>query len=368
MKRPKIKSMHLPLRISPTRIRIGGIHYGVGHEIEDEDGVVWQLLGLMDGSRTVDELVRDFLAERNDLDEGSVREAVATLTASGFVEDAGAPPPPELSEAELERYDRNAHFFGWIDLEPRPSRWEIQRRLKAASVTVLGLGGAGSAAATSLVAAGIGHVECVDFDVIEKSNLNRQVLYTERDIGRPKVESAVARLQELNSDVKVAGRELQVQSSDDVAELMRDADLLLMCADRPTRTIIFWASDAAVATRTPWVANFYNGPMVVVGTFIPFEVPCYRCLRHHAEVTGKDADAGIRLFEVDSNAVIAPTAALTGNFAALEAIYFLGGLSPQTVGGLFHFNLLAYDTHYFFQAPFWDDCPACAGGRAEGPK
>ncbi|HEX6490670.1 MAG TPA: hypothetical protein VF002_04780 [Gaiellaceae bacterium] len=104
--------------------------------------------------------------------------------------------------------------------------------------------------------------------------------------------------------------------------------------------------------------------MAAVGTFIPFEVPCYRCLRHHAEEQGLDPGVGEQLVEVpDVNAVIAPTAMLTGNLAALEAIYLLGDLRPQTIGRILHQNLIVYAHLYFIQPPFWKDCPACGSER-----
>ncbi|WP_433018674.1 HesA/MoeB/ThiF family protein [Kribbella sp. CA-294648] len=86
-----------------------------------------------------------------------------------------------------------------MDLTPRASRYDVQARLKASSVVVLGLGGTGSAVASALVAAGVGAVHCVDFDIIEEGNLTRQLRYTEEDLGKPKVPVAVKRLSRMNS-------------------------------------------------------------------------------------------------------------------------------------------------------------------------
>jgi molybdopterin-synthase adenylyltransferase len=359
MSKPRIKQMHNPRRPSPDKIRIGGAHFGIGSEIEDPDGRIWPILKLIDGTRSLDEIVGAARSADPELSAAEIREVVETLTGAGFVEDAAAPPPPDLTPSELERYDRSAYFFAWIDLAPRGSRWELQQRLKAANVTVLGLGGAGSAAAMSLVASGVGSVHCVDFDVVEKSNLNRQLLYNEEDIGLPKVERAVERLRLLNSDVEVSGHEARIEGPRDLEAIMEGRDLLVMCADRPPVEIANWSSDAAAATGTPWVMSFYNGPAVVVGTFVPFEVPCFRCIKHHAEVTGQDAEAGEFLFTVDANASLAPAAAMTGHLAALEAIFFATGRETQARGRIFHLNLIAYDHQYFFEGPFWDECPAC---------
>jgi molybdopterin/thiamine biosynthesis adenylyltransferase len=366
MRRPKIKDTHNPIRFADGRIRIGGAHFGVAAEISDEHGVTWGLLGLMDGTRGQDEIVAELVADRPELDTDSVREAVDAIVAAGYVEDAAAEPPAGIDPEDVERYARGMNYYSWIDLEPRSTPWDVQRALKGARVTVLGLGGAGSAVAASLVASGVGHVHCVDADVVERSNLNRQLLYVEDDIGSSKVATAVARLRALNSSVEVTGEEAWIETEDDLVALMRDRDLFMLCADRPDpRSLLLWTSDAAARTRTPWISCFYNGPMVVTGTFVPFEVPCYRCLRHWAETEGRDADAGETLLDTYTNAVTAPTAGLTGNFAAYEAINFLGGLRPQTIGRLYHFNLVAFDHFYFVEPPFWADCPTC-GERARG--
>ncbi len=357
--------MHNPIRLPDGRVRIGGVQYGLAAELSNEDDATWTLLQLLDGTRTVEEVVAEFAA--SGVDPASVRETLNALVEAGHIEDAAAEPPPGLTEEDLERYERGANLYSWIDLTPRRSPWDVQLRLKNSSVTVLGLGGAGSAAATALVSSGIGSIRCVDFDVVERSNLNRQFLYTEADIGRRKVATAVERLRALNPSVEVVGEEAWVEGKDDLARLMDGQDLLLLCADRPDpRALLLRASDASTETRTPWISCFYNGPMAVVGTFVPFQVPCYRCLRHWAEETGRDADAGELLRTVDENAVIAPTAGITGNLAAYEAINVLGNIRPQTVGRLFHLNLLAYDHFYFVEPPFWDDCPACGSHVRQG--
>ncbi|HEX6490671.1 MAG TPA: ThiF family adenylyltransferase [Gaiellaceae bacterium] len=258
MERPRIKDMHTPVRLDEKTIRIGSAHFGVAAEIEDDDtSTVWSLLALLDGTRTTSEIVEEALRRDPRLDADSVRDGIATLVEDGFIEDAGARPPSALTAAERERYDRSADFYAWVDSKPRPSRWEVQRRLKQARVTVLGLGGIGSAVAASLAASGIGALHCVDFDVLEASNLNRQLLYREGDLGGSKVERAIEQLRHLNSFVEVSGEELRIGTGDDLVPLLADCDLFILCADRPEpRQILTWTSDAAVKTKTPWITSF----------------------------------------------------------------------------------------------------------------
>lgn len=364
IKLPRIKQAHNPELLPGNRIRIGSIHYGVGSEIaDDQEGIVWQLLHLMDGTRDINEIVDSLQETRPHLDRQSISQAINTLIASGFVEDASPDLPEGLTAVELERYSRSANYFGWIDTQARSSRYEIQRQLKAARITILGLGGIGSTVAMSLAAVGIGSIHCVDFDKVEMSNLNRQLLYTEDDIGLPKVDQAVQHLQRINSHIEITGEELEVRSSDDVASLMKKCDLFILSADKPAGLIDSWTNQAALSTGTPWLSSHYAGPMSVVGIYIPYQTPCYECVQEDERQRRYQLDGGngeTLLKKEGINSVIAPTANLAGHLAALEVIYFLAQLEPQTVGRIFHQNLIRYDHCYYIEPSFWDQCPVCA--------
>jgi molybdopterin/thiamine biosynthesis adenylyltransferase len=361
VKRPRIKPVLNPAQLTDHRILIGMNQYGVGSEIQDDDDdTIWHLLALMDGTRAAADIVGAMQMAQPDLEADSLYAIIDTLTDAGFVEDAGAEPPSNLSAAELARHRRSADFYAWIDTQPRASPFDIQSRLKEASVTVLGLGGSGSAMVMSLVAAGVGAVHCVDFDIVEVSNLSRQLLYTEDDVGQPKVARAVDRLQRLNSHVHVTGETRQVTSPAEIVDLMRGRSLFILCADKPTWLIQRWTNEAALRSSTPWLMSLYAGPMLVAGLFLPWQTPCYRCLEHNEALRrGDRLDGELPATTPEINAVIAPTANLTGHLGALEAIYFLGGLQPQTVGRIFHLNLMIYDHLYYVEPPRWELCPAC---------
>ena len=165
-----------------------------------------------------------------------------------------------------------------MDLIPRESSWEPQARLRDARVTILGVGGTGGIAALALAASGVGHLHCVDPDEVELSNLSRQILYSEDDIGQPKADSAVTRLRRLNADIEVTGQRLEATGIDDVLELARDCDVLLLGADRPPELRI-WTNRACLAAKRPWVDAGYHGPLVQVAAFVPGDGPCWECTR-----------------------------------------------------------------------------------------
>ena len=150
--------------------------------IEDCGAPVAELLRAADGTRSAAEV----LAAAGPLD--APEECLATLVAAGVLEDA-ALDAPGLDARSLERYDRQLAYFGQC-LPAGVTRSAAQLRLQDARVCVLGMGGLGSWAALSLATCGIGTIVGVDFDTVELSNLNRQVLYAESDIGAPKAQAA----------------------------------------------------------------------------------------------------------------------------------------------------------------------------------
>ena len=373
MRRPQIKGIHKPVRLTPTLINIGGRQMGIGAELDDEDGSLWRLLSLMDGTRTREEIVAALTAERPGMPEGEAAEALQAIIDAGYVEDAAAPPPPSLSPAEIDRYDRALNYYAWVDLTPRTSRYELQARLKASRVVILGLGGTGSAVASSLVAAGVGEVHCVDFDRIEAGNLTRQLLYAEDDIGQSKVRVAVDRLSRMNSYVRVSGEETRADSAGAIAKLAQGRDLLVLCADQPMHAIREWTNLAALKTGTPWLVAQYAGPMAVIGLFVPGQTCCQACLPGVTDTLREHYGAEPEeLFKFSGHSVIAPTANLTGHIAAMEAIYHLADLPTSTRGRMFHLSLTDLTYHYVVRPRPGRECGTCgwvgspASGEADG--
>lgn len=360
MLKPRVKSVHEPYTLPGNRMIIGLMQYGVAAEIQDdEDGTIARILVLLDGTRDVAQVCADLAATHPGIDEDSVREVVDQLIEQGFIEDAAAPLPDGFTAEAAERYDRARHFYAWIDGTARQSPFEVQARIGRARVGLLGLGGTGTAVAAALVASGIGSLHCVDFDVIDQPNLTRQLLYTERDLGQPKVKVAVERLRAMNSHVEVTGQECQVSSVDDLVSLMAECDAFVLCADRPVQHIQHWTNEAALRTGTPWFMALYTGPMTVVGSFLPHRTGCFTCLSRRPDKHEIQTD-GTPLRGLERpNAVIAATANVTGHLCALEVLYHVAGLPQQVAGRVFHQSVARWDHQYFIDVPHDPDCPSC---------
>ncbi|MDA4890070.1 ThiF family adenylyltransferase [Streptomyces sp. MS2A] len=383
MRRPRIKPEHRAYRTVDGHVRIGSVVHGIGAEVRDADGWVWSLVQAMDGTRSATDVVAEVSRRHPELrlPEPDIAQAMTDLTDAGYVEDAGAEPPAELSERERERYSRGMTLLRWMDLRPRSSAWEPQLLLRRARVLLIGVGGTGSAAARDLVASGVGRLHCVEPDVVELSNLNRQTLFREDDLGKPKLDAALTALRALNPDTEVTGERREVRGPADLEDLLTGAnsgspdgparapgyDALLLAADRPA-AIRRWANQVCLSTGTPWAEAGYRGPLVSVGVFTPGRGACWQCLRD-AEVErrdlrlgpGQDEDAASpRMPWNPANAV---TAGLSGGLLAHAALMLLCGVPPVEPGCRFGLNLMMPGDPVMQRARRRPDCPACR--RAE---
>jgi molybdopterin/thiamine biosynthesis adenylyltransferase len=362
MIRPRVKPEHAPYRIAGGKIRIGGVSYGLAAEIADPDGWVWTMLSAMDGTRGLPEIIEQVSAVHPGQPIAVLEQGAGQLLASGYVEDVAGPVPAALSERDIRRYDRATGYFRWLDLTPRQSSWAPQALLRDARVTILGVGGTGGVAAMALAATGIGHLRCVDPDVVELSNLSRQVIYGEDDIGKPKADSAVVRLRGLNSDIEVTGQRMEATCERDVLGLASDCDVLLLSADKPAglRT---WTNRACLAAGRPWVDSGYHGPLVQVAAFVPGEGPCWECTRlglrdSHARDGANPEDAPHRRDAVFT-AVGAVPAGMSGYLAAHLVIALITGIPPVVPGRVETVNMAKLDAPLAIGYPPHPDCPAC---------
>ncbi len=365
MRYPRVKPEHLPFRLPDGTIRIGGTVYGISAEIADPTGAVWSVLAALDGTRTVPQVADQLPGLPSD----DVAAVIGQLAAAGHLEDAGAPDPTELTARERERYRRGAEFYRWVDLTPRDSGWHPQRVFRASRVTMIGLGGTGGAAATALAASGIGRLHCIDPDTVELSNLNRQTLYTEDDLGRPKVAAAAERLGRLNSDIVVSTEQRRIGGQADVAALLPGCDVLVLAADDPP-DIRPWTNRACLAAGTPWVDGGYSGPVVTVGAYRPDPtLPCWECLRLAERARWLRADPALSAEAADQappprgTGVTAAAAALSGNLVAHAVLALLSGAPPLPTNCIYGFNLVRPEHRIFKQFPPAPDCPACGAGR-----
>ena len=283
-----------------------------------------------------------------------VRSAVATYQlqqlgytnvasmAGGFAawREIGAPVEAPLAPAQLERYSRHL-LIPEVGIAG-------QTKLLRSKVLLIGAGGLGSPAAYYLAAAGVGTLGIIDADVVDATNLQRQILHSTERIGESKVDSARRTLEALNPDVHVIGYKERLTSAN-IDRIIADYDVIVDGADNfPTRYLL---NDASVKWRKPVVHGSIYRFEGQVTVFKPFEGPCYRCLFHEPpppELAPSCAEAG----------VLGVLPGVIGTIQANETIKLLLGIGEPLIGRYLLFDALegAFREVRLRRDP---KCPAC---------
>jgi molybdopterin/thiamine biosynthesis adenylyltransferase len=366
MRKPRIKNVYPPFPLGNGIIQIGGIDHGMAAELtDDEQGNVWSLLNLMDGTRSEEEVVAAMRYRNSRIAAEEVVAAIAELIDSGYVEDAEDEPDPDtFSPEELGRYSRNLEFFSYFNV-PRQSRYSSQTRLKQSRVTVLGLGGLGSFVALSLASAGVGELLLVDDDIVELSNLNRQILYTTDDIGRFKCEAAAERLAAVNPNVRLEQINMRVSDVATAQACFAGRDLVICAADRPRVRIYEWLNQAAVNEQVGWIRGANEGMTALLFLHVPGESACFECEQMAVSAHDPWYDERIRyatevVGDRTINPCTAPAAGVIGSICALEAVKYLTGVAKPVIHNRrMGFNLRSMES-WFNDGRRQDDCPICA--------
>ncbi|MGO0685364.1 molybdopterin-synthase adenylyltransferase MoeB [Pseudomonas fulva] len=221
-----------------------------------------------------------------------------------------------LSDQELLRYSRQV-LLSQIDIDG-------QLRLKQSKALIVGLGGLGSPVALYLAAAGVGELHLADFDTVDLTNLQRQVIHDSASVGMSKVDSALQRLQAINPEIDLIAHR-QALDEDSLAAAVSAVDLVLDCSDNfGTREAVNAACMAAAKPLVSGAAIRLEGQLSVFDPRRDYS-PCYHCLYGHgseAELTCSEAG------------VIGPLVGLVGSLQALEAMKLLAGFGEPLVGRL----------------------------------
>ncbi|MDD1765840.1 MAG: HesA/MoeB/ThiF family protein [Methanomassiliicoccales archaeon] len=224
-----------------------------------------------------------------------------------------------LSSRELERYSRQILIEGIGE--------DGQRKLRDATVGIMGIGGLGSPATIYLTAAGVGRIILADFQAPDISNLNRQVLHWEKDVkeGRSKVESAAWKAREFNSDVEIVPKKIKV-TEDNIEDVFAETNVILDCLDDFSPRYLL--NDFCVRSGVPFVHAAVEGFNGQITTIVPGKTPCLKCL------------FPIQPPKKPIFPIIGVTAGLFGILEATEAIKLITGLAEPLLSKLMVGDLL----------------------------
>lgn len=286
------------------------------------------LLAALDGTSTHAELVAKF-------GKKEVTDCLVQLDALGLLDDACD--DDRIEGRVWERFDRQLRYFSDISEGPTPS--ECQGKLESARVAGLGVGGLGGWSALALSCHGIGEMVLVDFDLVEWSNLNRQVLYTEADIGRSKVSVAAERLSAFNSGMCVEVRDERLDSEASVTNAIAGSDIVIDAVDWPALDIEHWVNSACFTAGIPFIAMSHFPPIARIGPFyVPGQTGCYSCqeIAYKRSYPLYDIVVQQQRAKPSPAATLGSACALIGGQVALDIMHYLTGLAQPSTFGASH--------------------------------
>jgi molybdopterin/thiamine biosynthesis adenylyltransferase/rhodanese-related sulfurtransferase len=254
--------------------------------------------------------------------------------------------PRTLTPEQRERYSRHM-LVPEIGIEG-------QQKLLDAKVLLLGAGGLGSPSALYLAAAGVGTLGIVDDDVVDLSNLQRQVIHSTQRVGIPKVESAEESIHALNPDVNVVKYPVRIDASN-IVEIIQDYDVIVDGVDNfPTRYLL---NDATVRLKIPVVSASILGFDGQLSVFKPYEGPCYRCLFREPPPAELAPSCG-------ANGVLGVLPGTMGLLQATEVVKLIVGIGEPAIGRLLLYDALGA-TLTEVKVHRDPECPICSRDPSE---
>ncbi len=253
----ELKKNLCPYITGDRAIRFGGWTKGLTKDLYfDNSEKVYNFLLQLEGKKTIYEL-----AEENKIDIEELLELCKLLLINGVVMDNSN--SLGFTEKEVNYYSRNIKLFSIIDYDCKYTNyWKFQEKLKKSKILVIGAGGTGSNTVINLSRLGIGEITVIDYDLVEYSNLNRQV-YRESDVGKYKVDALREIIAEINDSVKIHTFKEKINMYTKWEKFGKDYDLLILCADKP-KTIYKEIERASINYGVHWINGGYTGTTATI--------------------------------------------------------------------------------------------------------
>ncbi|MGL4973368.1 MAG: ThiF family adenylyltransferase [Culicoidibacterales bacterium] len=358
---PRIKPIYPVYKLNTSVFRIGA-QLGITTEIADIHNQFWILTKLLDGKNSLTKIILEMQKLFPLLTPEDVIKGIALLDKEGVIEEA------LITEKVEERYTSNVNYFSRY-IDSTNNRFDVQKKINKLNILLLGLGGGGSNILALLAGLGPKKIKIVDYDLIESSNLGRQFLYRECDIGKKKVNVAAKYLKEMNSRIEVEKIDKKIITSEDVLELLEGIDIVICAIDEPPFIIHRIVNKAIVSANIPCIFGASQISRGRIYTVIPYQTGCFDCLNLNFS---KNDPQFIEQFIGFRNINFSPPSIAYG-----PGIFFLTSTivdelvrittnyaPPRSLGTQYEVN---YEDFSSFTHPSWarfpHECPTCGSGN-----
>ncbi|SFS46811.1 HesA/MoeB/ThiF family protein [Marininema halotolerans] len=367
--KPKFKET-IPVFCWGNEIQIGE-EDGVAGIIPDPSGSITLLVQSMNGKHTLDDLVQIVQKQFPEIPREDILTSIQALNQEGYIEDASIE-PSQLKDYDRERYKANINFFSlFTSLEE--SKYAIQEKINNCKISLLGVGGLGSQILYHLAALGFHNIRALDFDRLELSNFNRQLLYSESDVGQLKTEMALKRINQFNPNVNLSITNCKIGKPEDVYQHIEGTEYVVCVADKPTLYIQNWVNEAVVKAGLPMVSG---GVLNTRGRFysmIPGETGCVQCHVDSKKHSDHQFERQLNFMEgMDfqrNNAAISPNVAILAGAMVNELLKLVTGFpKPIALGKMMEINFFTLDTKEISRWEKNSTCPICHSTRSNRAK
>ncbi|MFC8598669.1 HesA/MoeB/ThiF family protein [Isoptericola sp. NPDC057191] len=357
MNRPEITRSYPVYWIDESTVRIGA-QQEVTKQLTDPAGELRVLLPLLDGTRTLEDVVRDARTALPYLTAEQIREGVSLLDSNGILEDAAA------YDRLPKRLHANQTFFAAASPNSASPGNFAQEKLRESHVVLFGLGGGGSACLPQLLALGLKKLTIVDADVVGMENLNRQTLYRTSDISRKKVAVAAEYCKSFAPDTVVEGHDTWVDDVDWAVEASGGASCLLCTIDEPPFTAQRRVNAVAVRLGVPAVTLLSQHTRGRMFSVVPGASGCMDCLHIYDEINSNDFLPQFRALMNPSRhaatGVISPHAQRLTSYGVDEVVRLITGYAePFAVARQMEVDYLSGQIGTVMEWDVEPGCPTC---------
>ena len=325
-----------------------------------KERIRYQVLSLLDGIRTVRDIYNALHRQGYGGDLDDVLKVVQRLAHEKLLESCD-----DQQADEEDRYNRQRLFMASFAENGRRFSIDVQKTLANARVAVIGIGGIGSHALLSLLSMGVGRLVIVDGDQVALSNLNRQFFYSERDVGKNKIDVLKGKCSEFNSALRYQFLHQKLASAEDFIAVSKGCDLVMMTADTPRDDIFTWSHQAATVTGTPvlYTQGAYLNSIAVGPLYIPGQTNCFHCFYPYTAFSFSPLPFQ-HINEAYQHGSCMPHIATTGQIMALEAVKHLTDFQKcRLYNHVIEIDLDTYATAY--KSGPSSRCPRCIPSRKE---
>ncbi len=358
---PRLKST---IQFYPLDDKVFFVSTGLALKFDDPTGFLASVCQTLDGKKDINAIENELKVKHPEQTQ-YLADSLSALDKAKLIENAQVKPTPGLNHYDLQRWSKNIEFFGTF-ASYETNKFESQECLKNVKITLLGLGGLGSHILYDLAALGIRHIRAVDFDKVELSSLNRQILYSESDV-ELKTQAAERRIKKFSPKGKFEFINKKLESQKDVENVVAGSDFVICVTDKRQKNMQSWLNQSCVKHNITYIDGWLDTKKATLFSVIPGISGCTECWKQH--VVRQDSIASI-LNEIElqkgEQRLLAPTivpfvSALTG-FMLTELIKMITGISTvQTTNKLTTFDFESLRINAIETWGKQIDCKTCSG-------